>query len=118
MTESISQPHWLNRQRKKVSPAHNSEGKTQRRIIIFITVSLHQDNSTTRLHCTSVLPGLCAVVPSVQDPRGHDNTQTVFQPYVPDHATGLTLSIYKWLLLEEPVSLQRVIKMTNRAKII
>nr|XP_043904056.1 papilin [Solea senegalensis] len=27
------------------------------------------------------------VVPSIQDPRGHDNTQTVFQPYVPDHAT-------------------------------
>ncbi|XP_071768905.2 papilin isoform X1 [Centroberyx gerrardi] len=27
------------------------------------------------------------VVPSVQDPRGHDNTQTGFQPYVPDHAT-------------------------------
>lgn len=27
------------------------------------------------------------IVPSVQDPRGHDNTQTVFQPYVPD-ATG------------------------------
>ncbi|XP_071353953.1 papilin isoform X2 [Trachinotus anak] len=26
-------------------------------------------------------------VPSVQDPRGHDNTQTGFQPYVPDHAT-------------------------------
>ncbi|XP_062253079.1 papilin [Platichthys flesus] len=26
-------------------------------------------------------------VPSVQDPRGHDNTQTVFQPYTPDHAT-------------------------------
>ncbi|XP_029983154.1 papilin isoform X1 [Sphaeramia orbicularis] len=24
------------------------------------------------------------IVPSVQDPRGHDNTQTVFQPYVPD----------------------------------
>ncbi|XP_070698344.1 papilin [Pempheris klunzingeri] len=28
------------------------------------------------------------VVPSIQDPRGHDNTQTVFQPYVPDHATA------------------------------
>ncbi|KAM6969242.1 LOW QUALITY PROTEIN: papilin [Tautogolabrus adspersus] len=28
------------------------------------------------------------VVPSVQDPRGHDNTQTVFQPYAPDHATA------------------------------
>ncbi|GLD47685.1 papilin, partial [Lates japonicus] len=27
------------------------------------------------------------VVPSVQDPRGHDNSQTGFQPYVPDHAT-------------------------------
>ncbi|KAM7403602.1 hypothetical protein PAMA_004178 [Pampus argenteus] len=27
------------------------------------------------------------VVPSSQVPRGHDNTQTVFQPYVPDHAT-------------------------------
>ncbi|XP_047467464.1 papilin isoform X2 [Mugil cephalus] len=27
-------------------------------------------------------------VPSVQDPRGHDNTQTGFQPYVPDHAIG------------------------------
>ncbi|XP_059208551.1 papilin [Centropristis striata] len=27
------------------------------------------------------------MVPSVQDPRGHDNTQTAFQPYVPDHAT-------------------------------
>ncbi|XP_073340080.1 papilin [Pagrus major] len=27
------------------------------------------------------------VVPSIQDPRGHDNTQTGFQPYVPDHAT-------------------------------
>ncbi|CAG5866808.1 unnamed protein product [Menidia menidia] len=27
------------------------------------------------------------VVPSVQDPRGHDNTQTGFLPYVPDHAT-------------------------------
>ncbi|XP_067470420.1 papilin isoform X1 [Thunnus thynnus] len=28
------------------------------------------------------------VVPSVQDPRGHDNTQTGFQPYVPDQATA------------------------------
>ncbi|XP_074517013.1 papilin [Sebastes fasciatus] len=28
------------------------------------------------------------VVPSVQDSRGHDNTQTAFQPYVPDHATA------------------------------
>ncbi|XP_044023438.1 papilin [Siniperca chuatsi] len=27
-------------------------------------------------------------VPSIQDPRGHENTQTVFQPYVPDHATA------------------------------
>ncbi|XP_040915916.1 papilin isoform X1 [Toxotes jaculatrix] len=27
------------------------------------------------------------VVPSVQDPRGHDNTQTGFQPYVVDRAT-------------------------------
>ncbi|XP_056151422.1 papilin [Lampris incognitus] len=27
------------------------------------------------------------VVPSVQNPRGHDNTQTGFQPHVPDHAT-------------------------------
>uniref|UniRef100_A0A3B4FTC3 Papilin, proteoglycan like sulfated glycoprotein n=1 Tax=Pundamilia nyererei TaxID=303518 RepID=A0A3B4FTC3_9CICH len=26
-------------------------------------------------------------VPSIQDPRGHDNTQIGFQPYVPDHAT-------------------------------
>ncbi|KAM3870941.1 papilin [Diretmus argenteus] len=25
--------------------------------------------------------------PSVPDPRGHDNTQTGFQPHVPDHAT-------------------------------
>uniref|UniRef100_A0A3Q3GXW9 Papilin a, proteoglycan-like sulfated glycoprotein n=1 Tax=Labrus bergylta TaxID=56723 RepID=A0A3Q3GXW9_9LABR len=29
------------------------------------------------------------VVPSVQDPRGHDNTQTVFRPSAPDHSTGL-----------------------------
>ncbi|XP_069016802.1 papilin [Embiotoca jacksoni] len=28
------------------------------------------------------------VVPSVQDPRGHDNAQTGFQPDVPDHATA------------------------------
>ncbi|KAK5609219.1 hypothetical protein CRENBAI_014709 [Crenichthys baileyi] len=28
------------------------------------------------------------VVPSIQDPRGHDSTQTSFQPYVPDHATA------------------------------
>ncbi|XP_031165550.1 papilin isoform X2 [Sander lucioperca] len=28
------------------------------------------------------------VVPSIQDARGHDTTQTVFQPYVPDHATA------------------------------
>lgn len=27
------------------------------------------------------------VVPSMQDPRGHDNTQTGFQPYVPDRTT-------------------------------
>uniref|UniRef100_A0A3P8VNX7 Papilin, proteoglycan like sulfated glycoprotein n=1 Tax=Cynoglossus semilaevis TaxID=244447 RepID=A0A3P8VNX7_CYNSE len=28
------------------------------------------------------------VVPSIQDPRGHDVTQTGFQPYVPDQATA------------------------------
>ncbi|XP_063764063.1 LOW QUALITY PROTEIN: papilin [Eleginops maclovinus] len=28
------------------------------------------------------------VVPSIQDPRGHDNTQTVFQPYSPDQSTA------------------------------
>ncbi|XP_038158649.1 papilin [Cyprinodon tularosa] len=28
------------------------------------------------------------VVPSVQDPQGHDSSQTSFQPYVPDHATA------------------------------
>uniref|UniRef100_A0A3Q3FDG2 Papilin a, proteoglycan-like sulfated glycoprotein n=1 Tax=Labrus bergylta TaxID=56723 RepID=A0A3Q3FDG2_9LABR len=28
------------------------------------------------------------VVPSVQDPRGHDNTQTVFRPSAPDHSTA------------------------------
>ncbi|XP_076002884.1 papilin [Genypterus blacodes] len=28
------------------------------------------------------------VVPSIQDPRGHDNTQTGFLPYVPDPATA------------------------------
>ncbi|XP_063354149.1 papilin isoform X1 [Pelmatolapia mariae] len=28
------------------------------------------------------------VVPSIQDPRGHDSTQIGFQPYVPDHATA------------------------------
>ncbi|XP_026162820.1 papilin [Mastacembelus armatus] len=27
------------------------------------------------------------LVPSIQDPQGHDNIQTGFQPYVPDHAT-------------------------------
>ncbi|XP_067099903.1 papilin isoform X2 [Osmerus mordax] len=27
------------------------------------------------------------VVPSMQDPRGHDNTQLGFHPYVPDHST-------------------------------
>nr|XP_046269363.1 papilin [Scatophagus argus]XP_046269364.1 papilin [Scatophagus argus]XP_046269366.1 papilin [Scatophagus argus]XP_046269367.1 papilin [Scatophagus argus]XP_046269368.1 papilin [Scatophagus argus] len=27
-------------------------------------------------------------VPSIQDPRGHGSTQTVFQPYEPDHSTA------------------------------
>ncbi|KAM3594567.1 uncharacterized protein V6R79_009713 [Siganus canaliculatus] len=40
--------------------------------------------STVERCNTQACPGP-QVVPSVQDPRGH-NTQTVFQPYVPDHA--------------------------------
>ncbi|XP_019133365.2 papilin [Larimichthys crocea] len=39
------------------------------------------------------------VVPSIQDPQGHDNTQTVFQPYVPDQTarrpeTNQTNTVY------------------------
>ncbi|XP_031136207.2 papilin-like [Sander lucioperca] len=42
----------------------------------------------TELLLLCFLVRLCAVVPSIQDARGHDTTQTVFQPYVPDHATA------------------------------
>lgn len=57
----------------------------------LITVSLQRGHPAPHLHYPSSLPGLCAVVPSIQDPRGHDNTQMVFQPYEADHATGWTV---------------------------
>uniref|UniRef100_A0A3P8SCA0 Papilin, proteoglycan like sulfated glycoprotein n=1 Tax=Amphiprion percula TaxID=161767 RepID=A0A3P8SCA0_AMPPE len=45
-----------------------------------------QPKPTTVERCNSQ-PCYSPQVPSVQDPRGHDNSQTGFQPYVPDHAT-------------------------------
>lgn len=36
--------------------------------------------------CPSVR--LSAVVPSIQDPQGHNKTQTIFQPYAQEQATG------------------------------
>ncbi|KAM9356375.1 LOW QUALITY PROTEIN: papilin-like [Pholidichthys leucotaenia] len=38
-------------------------------------------------HCNSQPCYRPQDVPSIKDPREHDNTQTGFQPYVPDHAT-------------------------------
>uniref|UniRef100_A0AAQ5XM50 Papilin a, proteoglycan-like sulfated glycoprotein n=1 Tax=Amphiprion ocellaris TaxID=80972 RepID=A0AAQ5XM50_AMPOC len=46
-----------------------------------------QPKPTTVERCNSQPCYSPQVVPSVQDPRGHDNSQTGFQPYVPDHAT-------------------------------
>ncbi|XP_008286708.1 papilin [Stegastes partitus] len=46
-----------------------------------------QPKPTTVERCNSQPCYSPQAVPSVQDPRGHDNSQTGFQPYVPDHAT-------------------------------
>uniref|UniRef100_A0A8P4KNT7 Papilin a, proteoglycan-like sulfated glycoprotein n=1 Tax=Dicentrarchus labrax TaxID=13489 RepID=A0A8P4KNT7_DICLA len=46
-----------------------------------------QAKPTTVERCNSQPCYSPQLVPSTQDPQGHDNTQTVFQPYVPDHAT-------------------------------